>query len=133
MYVLKPMITYYEQLFKQTRKIYSEATALSSNFAVPELPQVYHSTHGHLNVILTMNQTAPTFSTEAPVRVRPPTSLSPETQQKAEVLRNAKKVGLRRSMLLHLFTYAFFRCKAATSYAARGREDLISRCDNDSI
>ncbi len=38
-------------------------------------------------------QTAPIFSTDAPVRVRPPTSLNPETQMKAEALRSAKSAA----------------------------------------
>ena len=40
MYTLKPMTTYHQKLFKRTKKLYSKASAISSNFAIPELPPV---------------------------------------------------------------------------------------------
>ena len=40
MYTLKPMTTYHQKLFKRTKKLYSKVSAISSNFAIPELPPV---------------------------------------------------------------------------------------------
>ncbi|KAL6042324.1 kinase 1, variant 3 [Balamuthia mandrillaris] len=88
MYALKPLITYYQQLFKNLRKFYKRAATLSLPFTMPSLPE-----------------TVPVFSPHQPIRIRPPVTNIHETKLKADQLKEQALLAQQHQQLLQQQQY----------------------------